>query len=270
MGAGAVKIAINILSEELHDAAEFCRSQEIGGEVTALAYPETLDSEEDEFADIISRHREMLDGVAPLSSHGPFLDLYVTSRDSKIVAICRLRHERALRASIALSARIYVAHLNSVPLIRNETYVSDFVARAADFWAPLAEVAWEDGATIVLENMWEEGPELQRRVVERVAHPGLKASFDNGHALVFSEVPAEGWVGTLGADLVHCHLHDNDGRYDSHLPIGKGIEDWPRLLNALAALDSPPIVVLESDTIAKNRASHEAWCRLNDSAVNTA
>ncbi|HSK18600.1 MAG TPA: sugar phosphate isomerase/epimerase family protein [Longimicrobiales bacterium] len=251
--------AINILSDELQDAADFCRAEEIGGEVTALAYPDTLDS--DDLPRVVSRHRDALNGVE-LASHGPFLDLYVTSRDPRIVEVCRRRHESALRASIELGARIYVAHLNSVPLIRNKSYVEDFAARAAAFWEPLAEMAWEGGATIALENMWEEGPDLQRQVVERVGHPGLRTSFDNGHALVFSNVPAAEWMATLGSTLKHCHLHDNDGHYDSHLPIGNGVEDWPRLLDALSALESAPLVVLECDTLARNRESLAAWRRL--------
>lgn len=254
-----LSIAINILSDELHAAADFCRTEGIGGEVTCLAYPDTLDSED--LPGIVSRHRDALAGVA-LASHGPFLDLHVTSRDPKIVEVCRLRHEKALRASVALSARVYVAHLNSIPLIRNKSYVEEFVARSAAFWEPLAEVAREAGATIALENMWETGPDLQRQVVERVAHPGLKASFDNGHALVFSQVPAADWVLALGPHLAHCHLHDNDRSHDAHLPIGDGVEDWPRLLDAISALDPSPMVVLESDTLARNRASYAAWRRL--------
>ena len=53
----------------------------------------------------------------------------------------------------------------------------------------------------------------------------LKASFDNGHALVFSTVCAADWIETLGADLYHCHLHDNDGEVDRHNAIGSGKEE---------------------------------------------
>ena len=59
---------------------------------------------------------------------------------------------------------------------------------------------------IVLENMWEAGPELQKVVVERARHPNLKASFDNyGHVLVFSERPAAEWIRVPGEDLRHLH-----------------------------------------------------------------
>lgn len=259
---------INILVDELEEAAALCRAEECGAEITALAYPSLLDS--DSCSATIARHRDALVGVPQLSLHGPFLDLYVTSGDPRIVEVCRARHEQALRAARSLSVQVYVAHVNSMPLIRNRGYIDTFAERAAAFWQPLAELAWEEGVTIALENMWERTPDVQKRVVEEVGHPGLKASFDNGHALVFSDVSAAAWVGTLGSDLVHCHLHDNDGEYDSHLPIGEGIEDWRSLLGAINALESPPMVVLESDKLANNQKSLMAWRRLTGELSGTA
>ena len=47
----------------------------------------------------------------------------------------------------------------------------------------------------------------QQQVLEAANHPHLKASFDNGHALLFSHVPAADWIKELGSDLAHCHLH---------------------------------------------------------------
>lgn len=251
-----MRLAINLLGEELESAAAVCRREGVGAEVTAFALPAVLDAEG--FADTVERHRAALEGIAPLTCHGPFLDLYVTSPDPRIVQVCRERHERALRAATALSATVYVAHLNSLPLIRNREYRERFAERAAAFWRPLADVAGEHGITIALENLWEGTPRLQRLVVEAAGHPALKASFDNGHALVFSEVEAPKWVRVLGADLAHCHLHDNDGTSDQHLPIGRGTERWLPLLEAIAAAPADPVVVLECDALERNRECLDA------------
>ena len=61
------------------------------------------------------------------------------SRDPLIVDVCRQRHRRALLAARELSATSYVAHVNSIPLIRSKAYLDDFVGRTVDFWLPLAE-----------------------------------------------------------------------------------------------------------------------------------
>ena len=90
-----MRLAINVLSGDLQRACAMCRGEGIGAEVTALAFPETLDSTDFDLR--VAEHSAALEGIRPVSSHGPFLDLYVTSRDPRIVAVCRDRHEKALR-----------------------------------------------------------------------------------------------------------------------------------------------------------------------------
>ncbi len=197
---------------------------------------------------------------------GADCDQYPDGRARRRDFFCRTRHEQALRASLELSATVYVAHLNSLPLIRNKGYLADFAERAAEFWTPYADMAAASGAVIALENMWERSPDLQRRVVETAGHPALRASFDNGHAQVFSDVPAPEWIAALGESLAHCHLHDNDGQYDAHEPVGDGIADWPALLEALARSPAQPMIVLESDRLERNRASLEAWQEMTASS----
>lgn len=247
--------AINCLEHELEEASVFARHKGLGLEVTAFAYASGLESG---FEERIAWHAAMMDGLAWTSVHGPFLDLYATSSDPAIVAVCKRRHQVALQAAIELEASIYVAHLNSIPLIRNKAYRARFAEAAAAFWLPFADEAGKHGITVVLENLWEPGPEVHKAVVTQANHPHLKASFDNGHALVFSNVPARQWVEVLGCDLGHCHLHDNDGMYDQHKPIGEGVEDWSLLWAALETHAPQARVVLESDELTANQKSLRA------------
>jgi sugar phosphate isomerase/epimerase len=258
MSPHAPVLLINALEEELDDAAAFCHAEGLGLEVTAFAFAAGLD---DGFDPRVRRHADTLAELRPLSFHGPFIDLYPTSPDPRVAAVARDRHERALEAAAAIGVSLYVAHLNSLPLIRNRAYRDRFATAAAAFWRPLAERAGRDGITIALENMWEDGPELQARVVEETGHPNLRASFDNGHARVFSSRPAADWISGLGPHLGHVHLHDNDGSYDQHRPIGDAGpdgEDWPPLLAALDRHAPGAAVVLESDRLDENRRSLQA------------
>lgn len=245
-------LAVNILEEELDAGTSFCRDEGIGIELTAFAYPERLDSQ---FEQRVERHAQAVDGISPVVLHGPFLDLYATSPDRAVVQVCQERHDAALSAAIRVGASIYVAHLNFIPLIRNNSYRVRFPKAAAAFWLPLADKAGAHGITIVLENLWEEGPEVQKSVVHEAGHPYLKASFDNGHALVFSNVGARAWVDVLGGDLVHCHLHDNDGEYDHHWAVEEGVEDWSAFFDAIQHCDSRPVLVMESDKLDANKRS---------------
>jgi len=248
------------VNPELAEAAAFTKAENIQLEITDFASPDVLDTGLSERVDAIIK---ALNGVTPRSSHGPFLDLTAASKDREIVAVCRKRHEQALGATAETGAKIYVAHTNFNSLIRNKAYRNLFVERSLKFWLPLADWAGKKGITIVLENLWEEGPEVQRQLADSGKHPHLKASFDNGHALVFSKRPASQWTEVLGEALAHCHLHDNDGEEDRHWPVGKGKEAWPALVSALQRYAPGALLVVESDRLALNKESlqklRELW-----------
>jgi len=247
-------LAINAIEGELDATVAYCLAEEIGIEVTAFAFPKNLDNDYD---DRKKRHREAVSGLRVVSLHGPFLDLYPASPDARVVETARHRHKQGLNAASAVGASIYVAHTGYVSLIRKASYRERFIDAMAEFWVPLAEKAAPVGITIVLENLWDPDPDIQRAIIDRAGHPAIKASFDNGHALIFSDVPSSTWIETLGADLAHCHLHDNDGKYDDHDTIGDGVEDWPQLLDALRRFGGHALLVMESDELQANRASLE-------------
>lgn len=254
-----LSMLINTLPGELEDAASFARAEGLGIEAAAFANHAALD---EGLEGQIERHKKALMGIDQVVSHGPFHDLIATSGDPEIRAVCRKRHEQSLQAAREIGAKMYVAHSNYNPNIASPFFRTNFAIRMLDFWMPFVHQAAEDGITIVLENIWDHDPGIQREIVEKAGHPNLKASFDNGHALVSSKVPAVQWVETLGEQLGHAHLHDNDGKGDQHLSVGDGIEDWPALVKALVEHAPQALIVAESDTLEKNRASITALRRL--------
>jgi sugar phosphate isomerase/epimerase len=248
------KLAINTVGEELVESANFCRSRKIGIEITDFAYPANLDNV---ISGKIAFHKKTVTEISPVISHGPFFDLIVTSPDSAIVEISRKRHLVSLNAAIDIGAAFYIAHTNFNPLIRNLTYLNSYTKRMLNFWLPFADYAANNNITICFENLWETGPEIQAELLSSANHPNLRASFDNGHALVFSQQPAKKWIEVLGSMLAHCHLHDNMGALDEHKSIGEGKEDWPELINAIQRFAPNAILVAESDKLAANKVSLE-------------
>jgi len=246
------KVAINVVGEELEAAADFCRAHGIGLEVTDFAFPRNLDNS---LRENIQRHRQVVAGISPLISHGPCFDLIATSPDPRIVEITGERHSAALRAAQEIGATLYVAHTNFNPLIREPSYLNDFTRRMLAFWLPFADQAAKHEIVICLENVWEPGPEVQADLITRADHPGLRASFDNGHVLIFSPQPARVWIETLGAGLAHCHLHDNSGMCDEHKPVGEGKENWPELFQAIDRSASQAVLVAESNNLENNKLS---------------
>jgi sugar phosphate isomerase/epimerase len=246
------RLAINTLGEELEESAAYCRAEGIGIEITDFAFPQNLD---DDLVAQIDRHVNALTGIEPLISHGPFFDLVVTSIDPSIVGISRQRHEAALRAAKEIGVSYYVAHTNFTPLIRDPSYRGKWNTRMLNFWLPIADDAGKDNIVICLENLWEPVPDIHAELIAQGNHPHLRASFDNGHALVFSDLSSSEWVATLGPVIAHSHLHDNSGELDQHKPVGEGVENWDELMASFKTNSPQAILVMESDRLSDNRLS---------------
>jgi sugar phosphate isomerase/epimerase len=248
------QLAINTIGDELEAAAAFCRSEQLGLEITDFAFPSILD---ENVNTRIDRHKEALAGISLISSHGPFFEMIAASRDKAIVSVVRDRHSAALTASIEIGAVYYVAHTNFNPLIRDPSYRKGWTERTLEFWLPFADKAGKENVTICLENVWEPVPDIQAELIAAGNHPHLRATFDNGHVLVFSRIPAVKWIETLGPALAHCHLHDNFGERDEHNAVGQGNEDWPELITALKRHSLSAVLVAESDRFEHNKLSIE-------------
>ena len=74
--------------------------------------------------------------------------------------------------------------------------------------------------------------------------PQAGVLLDTGHAHVNGwAIPAV--IKTLGKRLVACHLHDNSGQGDEHLPIGQGSIAWEAYFKAIKKHAPKSIQVLE-------------------------
>lgn len=76
------------------------------------------------------------------------------------------------------------------------------------------------------------------------AFPQACALLDTGHAHV------NGWdlakvVQALGPRLTACHIHDNSGAGDEHLPVGRGTIDWRAYFAAVKEFAPQAAQVLE-------------------------
>jgi sugar phosphate isomerase/epimerase len=80
-------------------------------------------------------------------------------------------------------------------------------------------------------------------LVHQFAHPQVALALDTGHALLSGD-PAREVLAAHG-HLVTTHIHDNDGRQDTHLPPGQGVLNWRQLATHLDQIDYTGPIVLE-------------------------
>ncbi len=112
----------------------------------------------------------------------------------------------------------------------------------------LADHARGLGVTACVENMptgVHPGSRMAdiRAIVDAVDRPAIALALDTGHAQIASTPTAETLA--AGPRLRTTHVHDNDGRRDSHLPPGLGVVDWDAWRAALDTIGYRGPIILE-------------------------
>lgn len=80
-------------------------------------------------------------------------------------------------------------------------------------------------------------------ILDELDRPELALALDTGHAQITSTPAVE--TCAAGRLLRTTHVHDNDGRQDSHLPPGLGSIDWDAWRTALDVVNYEGPVMLE-------------------------
>jgi sugar phosphate isomerase/epimerase len=225
-------------------------------EIACFADPNVLDGDWHAVLEDCRRKLRHFEGT--ISLHGPFLGLYISSRDSRIRAVARDRILQGMEIAKGLGGKFAVFHGNFIPLIGQKSYERNWIAQNADFWSEMLE---RYDVTVLLENLWEPRPELFKAVLEKVGSPRLKVCFDTGHASVFSKVGFEEWLLVLGDSITYMHVNDNDGEVDDELAPGEGNINWPEFSDLLGKHRIEPEIVFEVGTLEKTRQSIEYFRR---------
>ncbi|MDE1870972.1 MAG: sugar phosphate isomerase/epimerase [Candidatus Micrarchaeota archaeon] len=113
----------------------------------------------------------------------------------------------------------------------------------------LSAFAGKNNVTIMLENL---GPrdsaaylmEDFRHVLESV--PRLMVHLDVAHAYIEGgNRKIEKYISAFSDRIVHIHAHDNNGKEDEHLPIGRGKIDFNRVVSSLKKIGYDRTVTFE-------------------------
>jgi len=245
------RLAITTHARNIAQPLNLAREHHIGIEIQVYGYdPDLLDGD---WRDLVAQHKALLRGFeGEIALHGAFYDMYSASIDRQIAALTRKRYLTNLHIAAELGARNVVFHANYLPALRHPRYLQDWTQRQVAFWSDLTDEARRLGLVIALENMWEPEPSIIAQVLEQVGSPHLAACLDVGHVYLYSDsLPFSAWLERLGDRLAHCHINNNRGLYDEHLPLDAegGIIDYQVILPMLRALPHPPLISLEMEDL---------------------
>jgi len=103
--------------------------------------------------------------------------------------------------------------------------------------ADLNRISGELSVTYFMENMGNWNYFFLRYPAELDMIDGIGLALDVGHAHLNQCLPE-----FLETRLSHVHLHDNDGRDDTHSEIGKGSINFPPVMRAIRRDNAMPVV----------------------------
>jgi sugar phosphate isomerase/epimerase len=179
-----------------------------------------------------------------ISFHGPFMDLSPGGVDRRVKEVTRDRFLRVIDLAQFFKPKTIVFHPGYDPW-KFDGNTAIWLASSLETWEPLVERAEARGLTLAIENVFEETPETLKLLLEKIDSPRFRFCFDTGHHNVFSRLPLEAWLESLGKYLYEVHLHDNHGTTDEHLPVGEGTFDFDRFFGLLSKMNLAPVLTLE-------------------------
>jgi sugar phosphate isomerase/epimerase len=189
--------------------------------------------------------------------HAPFVDLSPGSPDPEFWNLTRRRFEQVVKLIPVFRPQTVVCHAGFET--KRYGFLGDaWFENSIRMWTWLGRLVHEEGARLMLENVFEDGPDELKILFESLDKKRVAFCLDTGHQSAFSNTPLEIWIGSLGSHIGQLHLHDNFGEKDEHIALGKGIIDFPAFFRALKReLETPPVITLEPHREEELRPSLE-------------
>jgi len=182
--------------------------------------------------------------------HAPFADINIASPSPMLRRVMMKRLERSLGYARQLKSKQWIFHSGW------KSGVSEFYPNL-DWQINLRSVrmllarARKLGVDIAMENTPQPFYFLVKRMQdvalfysELGADADLSMAFDIGHANTTKEIFE--FMDQFAEKIVHVHVSDNDGKYDSHRGIGYGKIDWKVVAEGLRRINYKGMIMCES------------------------
>jgi sugar phosphate isomerase/epimerase len=177
--------------------------------------------------------------------HGPFMDLAPGSPDPAVRSLTRSRLDPMVRLAGLFEAKAVVCHAG-YDRRRYGLMQEAWLEKSLEVWSWLGERVQNAGSGLMLENVYEDGPQDFLPLFRGLDPLNVGFCLDTGHAAAFSRTGLDEWVAVLHPYLGQLHLHDNHGDMDEHLALGNGLIDFEGFLRQVRATKtSAPLVTIE-------------------------
>lgn len=173
--------------------------------------------------------------------HGPFLDLKPSSPDLLIREASKMRYSETLDIAAYLNVDYVIFHSQINPYLNLPSLRKINAQQAAEYWGEALKNTKYKGI-IVLENIFEETPEMLKELLDEISDERIRVNLDIGH-LRLGKAGLREWIESLKGYISYIHVHGNDGIYDTHKsPTDREIQE---LLSLLEEFGISPSLALE-------------------------
>ena len=181
--------------------------------------------------------------------HAPFADINIAAANEDFRRMAIERLTRSLKCAHMIEAQLWVFH-PGVHSGLNHFYPQKDLNACIKSVKELSKIAEDLNVQIVIENMPASIELLLRdtddfRAFYRLAGDAApNMVLDVGHANTTNQI--EDFLQKQGDRIVHLHVHDNNGKLDSHERIGNGTVPWTKVTSSLNELGFNGTVIVES------------------------
>ncbi len=180
-----------------------------------------------------------------ITLHAPFDDMSPGSPDPAIRDVTRKRFEQTLQLVPLFKPKTVVCHANYEKK-RYSYFRNLWIEKSLDMWSWLGACLNEEGAQLMLENVFEDSPDDIQILFERLEAHNVGFCLDIGHQAAFSRTSLIEWMDALEPYLKQLHLHDNFCEDDDHMGLGQGKIDLIEFLKHIKVIKKDqPIITLE-------------------------
>lgn len=180
--------------------------------------------------------------------HAPFADVNIASPSAVLRRAMLKRLEKSIVHAGELDCRVWVFHPGTKTGL-SPFYPGEDWEQNLESVRGLLNFAGKQGVKIAIENCPEPYPFLLKSVddfskfyQELNAEIGL--AFDVGHANLNQQI--QGFLTSFSEKIVHVHTHDNRGKEDEHLGVGRGSINWASVAEAVKEIGYDGIITVES------------------------
>jgi len=184
--------------------------------------------------------------------HAPNIDTNLASVNPFLRRVFKKTILKVVIFAAELDAGLLVSHVGRLSRDYPRKLVEKAIKNAVDSLRKINQLSNDLGIIFTIENDHKSNdyvlagyPEQINYLIENV---GCKLTFDIGHANTIGKI--EDFTKLLDKFIVNVHLHDNDGRVDEHLPIGKGSIDFVRVFKRMKDWRSEKPLIIECHSYA--------------------